>query len=112
MSEPVIKQKRGRLRKDADTSQIGPLAAIGLKNKEIAVLTGVPEIALERRYSKLLAVKRAEAAKVILEKQMQMVAAGDRTAVIWGSKNLAGWTDRQDVTSGGESLKVIVERIG
>jgi hypothetical protein len=32
--------------------------------------------------------------------------------LIWLGKNMIGQTDRADVTSGGEALKVIVERIG
>lgn len=104
--------KMGRPKRVVDASRIDELASIGMKTTDISVLTGIPETTLTRRFGALFAKRRAEKRTELIQKQWDVALAGDRTMMIWLGKNYAGQTDKADVTSAGEALKVIIERIG
>ena len=92
--------------------RVDELASIGMKTRDIAILTGMAEKAVERRFASSLSKRRVERRAELLRKQWDVGLKGDKTLLIWLGKNYGEQSDRADVTSGGEPLKVIVERIG
>ena len=101
-----------RPKRQVDTSRIEELISNGCSDNEIAVITGVPQTVLCKKYATLLRKKRELRKSELRAKQMSLALAGDRTMLIWLGKNMIGQSDRADITSAGEALKVIVERIG
>ncbi len=102
----------GRKRISVDSSQVEHLASIGMKTHDIAVLTGVSEATLQRRFAGVISKRRSAARQELIEKQWDVARSGDRTLLIWLGKNYAEQSDKADITSGGEALKVVIERIG
>jgi UDP-N-acetylenolpyruvoylglucosamine reductase len=94
--------------------QVEQLASICVKNRDIAIITGIPENVLERKFRAVLVKNRAAARAKLIEKQWKIADSsgnGALGACVWLGKNYAEQTDRQDITAS-EGLKVIVERIG
>ena len=105
----------GRKRAILDSARVEQLAALGLSVNEISTLTAIPEMLLTRKFRTLLARKKAEIKERLLQRQWDLAnstGGGALGASIWLGKNLAGQTDRADVTSAGGTLRVVVERIG
>ena len=102
----------GRQRVVIDPMRLAELIRIGCKDNEISDAFGVTEAVLQRRFRSILTKKRGEIRAALRAKQVDLALAGDRTMLIWLGKNMIGQTDRADITSAGEGLKVIVERIG
>jgi len=92
--------------------RIAQLALIGMKPREIATLVGMSEATIQRRFSSVLAKKRLEAKELVVRRQFEGACNGVVPFSIWWGKNYGEQSDKADVTSGGEALKVIIERIG
>ena len=105
-------KKAGRPQVTVDSAELDRLIDIGCHDNEIAAQFGMSETTLHRKYGSRLVKRRAVVRAELREKQLSLARAGDRTMLIWLGKNMIGQSDRADVTSGGEPLKVIVERIG
>jgi hypothetical protein len=101
----------GRRRIVIDVDQVAELASIGMNLRDIAVLLEVPEEALHRRCSTLFAKKRMEAKRKVLAKQYEAACNGVVPMSIWWGKNYGEQSDRADVTSAGQALKIVVERM-
>lgn len=111
-TSPKKPHSGGRQRVVIDPLRLAELVRIGCKDNEIAEAFGVTEAVLQRRFRSVLTKKRGEIRASLRAKQVDLALAGDRTMLIWLGKNMIGQTDKADVTSGGEALKVIIERIG
>ena len=113
MPEPRKKIGRPKNHFPADIEQrLSHYASIGMKQSEIALIVGIPETTLHRRFGSLLLKKRAEAKERVLAKQFEAACNGVVPMSIWWGKNYGEQSDKADVTSAGLALKVIVERIG
>ena len=80
--------------------------------KACAILLEVSEDTIERRikekhdctFTDYAAVKFEPVKLKLVQKAISKAMSGDNTMLIFSLKNLCGWSDRQDVTSFGESL--------
>ena len=102
----------GRQRVVIDPLRLDELIRIGCRDNELAEAFGVSEAVLQRKFRSHISKKRGEIRASLRAKQVDLALAGDRTMLIWLGKNMIGQSDRADITSDGEALKVIVERIG
>ena len=93
-------------------ARVESLASIGMNMREIAELLAISEKRLTRKFGSLFRKKRLEAKERVVRKQYEAACAGVVPMSIWWGKNYGEQSDRQDVTSGGEPLRVIVEKIG
>ncbi len=112
------KNKGGRPRKEVDYKQVYELRKIGCTDEEIAPVLGVSIEWMRQRKgtdaSFLEAYEKGwQELKRSLRRQMLRVAySSDRSAatmLIWISKNILGWTDKQEVGGkGGGPIEVKV----
>ena len=102
----------GRVKIHVDMEELDRLVRIGCRDNDIAAHFGLSETTLQRRFGSRVSKRRSEIRNSLREKQVDLALAGDRTMLIWLGKNMIGQSDKADITSAGEALKVIVERIG
>ena len=102
----------GRRPLNIDPTRVTELAANGMIQREIAAILDCSEDTLQKRFAAEYKKGQEVCNSRLRSKQVERALAGSDTMLIWLGKNRLGQTDRQDVTSGGEPLRVVNEYIG
>ena len=81
--EPIRTDERGIMR----------MGELGLSNRAIAYIVGCDEKWIRKKYSEKIEKGKAKTGFHIAAKMIDLALAGDRTMLIWVSKNILGWAD-------------------
>lgn len=96
-----------RPRKDVDERTVTEAIAHGNTVEDAASILGVSKDTLERRFAACIEKGRAEMRSSLRKKQFELAMSGNPTMQIWLGKQLLGQSDKQDMTSGGEPLRLL-----
>lgn len=112
--------KRGRPKRETrlDEQQVEYLASIGVTDADIAILAGVSESTVRRRFDTQLKTGRVSLRTRLRKAMVDSALSGNVTMQIWLSKQFLGMRDKQDVAFSGrdvremtdEELRAIVDR--
>ncbi len=88
--------------------QIEALASIGCTDTEIALLAGISEATLQRRFDAYLKRGRGSLKTRLRKAQIDKALAGDTTMLIWLGKVMLGQREKTEQThDGGITIRVI-----
>jgi hypothetical protein len=105
------KANTGRPPKAIDKKKLEAMAAMGLTQKECAVLLDCSVDTIQRNYAEIYEQGKARCTASVRRKQFEMAIAGNPTMLIWLGKNLCGQKDRLEATgAGGSPLYQPVDR--
>lgn len=96
--------RRGRPWVDVDLEEVERLASRGLTHEQVAQCLGIATSTLQSRkkqsaaFAEALTRGRAKGIKEISNKFYEMAMEGNVTAAIFWLKNMAGWSDRHELT--------------
>lgn len=82
-----------------DEKGIIKMAEVGLSIRGIAYIVGCDEKTIRNKYADKIEKGKAKTGFRIAEKMIDLALEGDRTMLIWVSKNILGWTDTAQMPS-------------
>lgn len=89
ITSPIRTDERGIMR----------MGEVGLSMRAIAYIVGCDESTIRKKYSEKIEKGKAKTGFHIAEKMIDLALEGDRTMLIWVSKNLLGWADTPQMPS-------------
>lgn len=93
---------------DIDPDQVVRMAAMGCKASEIAAVFDVSHKTISKRFSKEMA-KGQEMGRSKLRRLMwQSAEKGNVVMLIWLSKNLLGYADKQEISTPEDAPKLVL----
>lgn len=104
-------KRKTRPRIDIDLNKVEALASRGMNNEQIAYSLGIGLSTLYKEKAQnvefLDAIKRGQAKGIqqITNALFENAKEGNLGAQVFYLKNRAGWTDKQDITTNGESIQ-------
>lgn len=90
--------------KKVTAEQVEQLAFAGCSWQDMEYITGVSMETLQKRFRRLVMIKRAERRLELLVAQRKASLGGNPAMLIWRGKNELGQSDKVDVTSGGQRI--------
>jgi len=94
-----------------DPEQVRKLAALHATEDEIAAFFGVHKNTIRRHFKDAIRRGREEAKIELRRLQWQKARSGNVTMLIWLGKQYLGQTDREDITTGGQVLKLVFKPV-
>lgn len=98
-----------RPKKEIDLETIEKLAAIHCTMEEIAAFCDCSVDTLERRFAEPIKRAKDKGKSSIRRKQWELAQLGNVTMLIWLGKQVLGQRDKQELSTDGNGLKIIVE---
>jgi hypothetical protein len=98
-----------RPRKKIDEELLAKLASIHCTMEEMASMVGVSKDTLERRYAAFIEENRGKGKARLRRIMWGAAMEGNPTMMIWLSKNLLGYTDKQEIQQTSADSKLVIQ---